>query len=137
MGVPLASYDIRRAKNRSTIRPPLLSLVFVGISGFCGSPALAITTSVRTLPAPQPANVAAASKAQTPSAAAVRIRCKPSSSDQQYTSGVAVTALAGAYLAYHLGDLTAMAGIPNQSGLLPGAGATVLPAATRKLTQTD
>ena len=43
------------------MRPPLLSLVLVGISGFCGSPALTITTSVRTLPTPQPASGAAAS----------------------------------------------------------------------------
>src|SRR5580693_8582261 len=92
------------------IRPPLLSLVFVGISGFCGSPALTITTSVRTLPVPQPTTGATASNAQAPKAAAARIRRKPSSSDQNYNPGVTVTELAGGDVAEQAGYLTAMFG---------------------------
>src|SRR5277367_1614751 len=93
------------------IRPPLLSLVFVGISGFCGSPALTITTSVRTLPAPQPASEAAASTTTT-ATATMRDRRKPSSSDQHYNPGVAVTELAEGSVAEHIGELTALFGIP-------------------------
>jgi hypothetical protein len=73
-------------------------MVFVGTSGFCGSPALTITTSVRTLPAPQPASDAIASTAQAAKAA---IQRKPSSSDQPYSPGVAVPELAEGNAAEH------------------------------------
>jgi hypothetical protein len=60
---------------------------------------LTITTSVRTLPTPQPASDATASIAVT---ARMRNRCKPSSSDPQYTFRVVVTELAEASVAYQV-----------------------------------
>src|ERR1700758_1442299 len=85
------------------IRPPLLSLVLVGISGFCGSPALTITTSVRTLPTPQPASGVTASSITA--AATMPSRCKrpPPIRCDHYNPGVT---------AYYIGELTAMFGIP-------------------------
>src|ERR1700761_6453075 len=83
------------------MRPPLLSLVLVGISGFCGSPALTITTSVRTLPTPQPASGVTANITAT---ATMRNRCKrsPPIRGDHYNPGVT---------AYYFGELTGMFGI--------------------------
>src|SRR5277367_7035237 len=93
------------------MRPPLLSLVLVGISGFCGSPALTTTTSVRTLPTPHPASVAAASSV---AAATMRNRVKPPPPIhcRHYNPGVTVTELAEGSVAEHIGELTALFGIP-------------------------
>src|SRR5271156_6471114 len=103
------------------MRPPLLSLVLVGISGFCGSPALTITTSVRTLPTPHPASVAAASSiaaATMPN----RVKPPPPIHCHHYNAGVTVTELAEGSVAEHVGYLIGLIGIPLVGAILLIAG---------------
>jgi hypothetical protein len=100
------------------MRPPLLSVVLVGISGFCGSPALTITTSVRTLPTPQPASGVAASSIKAADTMRNRRNRPPPIRCEHYNPDVIVTELAEGSAAEHVGYLIGLFGIPSVGAIL-------------------
>ena len=67
---PSAVYETRPANRESRTRPPWFSLVFVGINGFWGSPAQALTTPLDDPPDESPDEHAVISTAVIPSATA-------------------------------------------------------------------